>query len=595
MIRHSPAALLLLAASTMLALAAAAARVPIDPVPAARMLLAAPTYATGFGLLFEDARLSRMQLIKLRCEESFLDYVELMWPALDSGQPFVRGDVQTAIALHLEAVTHGKIKNLLGNVPPGSTKTYLANVFWPSWEWGPRNLPDLRYMSWSYSRELADKANDDCRKIIKHEVYQRFWGDRFKLLDTSDAKSFYENDKGGWRRSSSVKGAGTGFRADRLIWDDPISVKDADSPAALKAATRWFARTLPTRVRNATGTVDVRVPFWVRDIHGLLEVDPERPREVKASATVGIMQRLHAHDISGIILKNPALGYEVLLIEMKFEGDEHPARKLATWPKSTIGYRDWRTELGQLADPVRFPQAEIDRLEAQMISEGAGADAVSAQFRQWPEGGAGSLFAEDKLVVIPRSEAPSGVDRRGWDFAGSDKKKSDESATVNLRRGSNRRWYLMQSEAGKTPPAKFDKMIRKYHNDDPITLAWSIPQDPGQAGKHQVSYIVRELTAGRVVHSSRELGKIVSAGPVASQVEHDNFFIVEHPGWQKMKSQLVDFPYGQHDDLVDALSRAFAEHIAHPAITDHHGGFSGGGEEEVQISETTGSARDFDF
>src|SRR5262249_15345984 len=162
------------------------------------------------------------------------------------------------------------------------------------------------------------------------------------------------NNKGGWRRASSVSGAATGFRADRLIWDDPINVKDARSKAKLIEASEWFSKTLPTRVRNAAGEITkVKVPFWVRHVHGLdLEDDPlDGARKATASATVGIMQRVHLHDISGIILKNPALGYEVLLIEMRYKGDAHPARRLATWRPSTIGYKDPRTKYGDLADP----------------------------------------------------------------------------------------------------------------------------------------------------------------------------------------------------------------------------------------------------
>ena len=61
-------------------------------------------------------------------------------------------------------------------------------------------------MSWSYSPDLTLEHNDLCRKIIKSEIYQRFWGERFRLDESSDAKGFYRNDKGGWRRSSSIKG-----------------------------------------------------------------------------------------------------------------------------------------------------------------------------------------------------------------------------------------------------------------------------------------------------------------------------------------------------------------------------------------------------
>jgi predicted phage terminase large subunit-like protein len=556
---------------------------------------------TMAGALLGDLRATRLELVKDRCERSFLDFVELMWPVLDPGQPFVRGKVQEAIALHLTAVTEGRIQNLLANVPPGSTKTYLANVLWPAWEWGPRNRPDLRYMAWSYSPELAEKANDDCRRVIRSEVYQRFWGDRFKILKgKSDAKSFYENDKGGWRRSSSIKGAGTGFRADRLIWDDPHSVADADSAAALKVGTRWFARTLPTRVRNAGDDVTVKVPWWVRDIHGDLLDDPDDKRPVTATATIGIMQRVDLHDISGIVLKNPALGYEILLIEMRYRGAKHPARMLPTWQDSTIGYQDWRTEEGDLADPVRYPEAKLARMEAQMLSEGMGNDAIAAQFDQWPTSDSGALFIDATLgPLVEPQDVPSGTDKRGWDFAASEGKRSDWTATARVRRGSDKCFYLMDSEAMRGSPDKVDKFITKYHGLDAKTLQWSIPQDPGQAGKSQVAYIVRELTVGRHVTSSRELGKEKSAKPVSSQAAQGNFKIVRHKGWEIVRSQMIEFPYGDYDDLIDAISRAFAAHVELPPKTENYGGYfetvAANGEAMYSAPVQATLDRDFDF
>lgn len=533
-------------------------------------------YPVEARLLFARPRATRMRDAKRRAEEGFLDFVELFWPILEPEQPFVRGRVQEAIALHLEAVTAGRITKLLCNVPPGSTKSMLVDVFWPAWEWGPKNRPDLRYMSWSYSPELTKEHNDACRTVIKSELYQRFWGNRFELDESSDAKGYYRNNKGGWRRASSIKGAATGFRADRLIFDDPHNVKDADSTASLEEATRWFAKTLPTRVRNTSGeSLRVKVPFWVRDVHGTLEDDPDDTRPVTASATVGIMQRVHLYDISGMILANPALGYEILLIEMRFKGKEHPARASAGWRPSTIGYEEWRTQPGELADPIRFPADKIDQLEAQLRLKG-GNDAVAAQLDQWPLQLGGTMFKVEWLPIIEPSAVPAGVDKRGWDWAGSKAKKADQTASACVRRGADKCFYLMDSEAIRGGPGDVDTFVKQRHADDPRTLDWSIPRDPGATGIHFAEYVSRELAPGRYVADTPETGsKVTRAKPVSGQAQHSNFKIVRHPGCEITRSQLVDFPYGDFDDLVDAISRAFAAHVHLPAQAPDHGGYGG--------------------
>lgn len=525
-------------------------------------------------LLLAHAHLTRDRRAKARAEASLIGFVELMWPAIEKEQPFVRSWVQEAICMHLEAVHDGRITNLLANVPPGSTKSKLTCVFFPAWEWGPKNRPDLRYMSWSYSSKLTEDTNNECRKLIESEVYQRFWGDRFTIDRDSDAKSYFRNNASGWMRSSSVGGASTGFRADRLIWDDPHNVRDirgVGSSAKLKEAQHWFSKSLPSRVRNASGNISqIRVPYWVRAVHNTgLDDDPlDGARKVTASATIGIMQRVHLHDLSGVVLRNPALGYEVLLIEMRYKGDKHPARMLPTWRGSSIGYKDPRTTYGQLADPIRFPEEAVAKLEAQLMTDGLGADQIAAQLDQWPIEGTGTWFKEEWLPVIEPHEVPEGVGpgKRGWDFAASDSPGADRTASARLARGAaDRKFYLWHSAAKRGGPGDVEAFIRKQHEDDPRSIDWSIPRDPGATGKLWASYVVREIGPGRYITSSPEDDdKVTRAKPVSAQAQHGNFVIVRHPGWELVRAELIDFPYGDHDDLVDAISRAFSALITAP-------------------------------
>jgi predicted phage terminase large subunit-like protein len=78
---------------------------------------------------------------------------------------------------------------------------------------------------------------------------------------------------------------------------------------------------------------------------------------------------------------------------------------------------------------------------------------------------------------------------------------------------------------------------------------------------------VREIGAGRHVRSSPEVkDKVTRAKPVSAQAQHSNFVIVRHPGWEAARNELVDFPYGEHDDIVDAISRAFAAVVGEPDV-----------------------------
>src|SRR4051812_6775277 len=85
-----------------------------------------------------------------------LRFVKFFWPILEPQTKFVDGWPLQAICAHLEAVTFGDVNRLLMNVPPGFMKSLLTDVFWPAWEWGPMNMPHLRYVAFSYSASLTE-------------------------------------------------------------------------------------------------------------------------------------------------------------------------------------------------------------------------------------------------------------------------------------------------------------------------------------------------------------------------------------------------------------------------------------------------------
>jgi predicted phage terminase large subunit-like protein len=106
-------------------------------------------------------------------------------------------------------------------------------------------------------------------------------------------------------------------------------------------------------------------------------------------------------------------------------------------------------------------------------------------------------------------------------------------------------------------PHQVEEAIGEAARFDGREVTIGLPQDPGQAGKHQASYLTRQL-AGYRIDTSRETGsKLTRAVPVSSQVEAGNFAIVR-AGWNHaFLEELRDFPFGHKDDQVDALSRAF--------------------------------------
>lgn len=458
-----------------------------------------------------------LELDRADSEASLREFIKLSWPILEPGREFVMGWHIDAICDHLQAVTRGEITRLLINVPPGCMKSLTTEVFWPAWEWGPRHRPDLRYVSASYSNDLTVRDNRRCRNLIKSEWYQSLWGNTFRLVGDQNAKMRFDTDYAGFKIATSVGGLGTGERGDRFIIDDPHNIKDGESDAKRLAALLWFTETVPTRMN-----------------------DPEK------SSIVIIMQRVHDQDISGYILEKD-LGYEHLMIPMEFE----PDRKCYT----CIGFEDPRSEDGELMWPERMTHAVLDRDKKVM-----GAYAVASQFQQRPSPRGGGMFHKDWFEIVDSVPAKRET-VRGWDLAASDIHTAAYTAGVKMSRCHDGFFYIEDVRRIQATEAKVERLIKNTAAEDGFNVRISGPQDPGQAGKAQAKYYIRQLAGYDVKFTPESGDKMTRAKPLAAQAEAGNVKIVRGLWNDDYIDELCMFPFGKFKDQVDASSRAFSELI----------------------------------
>lgn len=537
------------------------------------------------------------QLDRLDCEDSLLTFMTQGWHALEPAQPFVPGWAVEAICEHLEAVTNGEIQNLLINVPPGCTKSMTTSVFWPMWEWGPKNIPQNRIITIGHDQTLPIRDHLRSRDLANSEWYQAHWGQdwtytngdmnvkyedihdsiveepaRWAFKGDQNAKVRYENDKTGWRQASSTGSGLTGHRGDRIILDDPHAVRDMESEAIREDALRWFGETLPTRLNNQ-----------------------------ETSAIVVIMQRVHQRDVSGLILKED-LGYEHLCLPMEYErkhrsfssvprkdgtpkervtrvmeeGDPLPRwmtpedLALAQSNDELLHYvpewqelfpQDRRYEEGALLWPERFSEEAIEKLKKTFRSWG-GTYAEAGQLQQRPAPRGGGMFQRKDFQFL--EEAPQcRLICRGWDLAAT--KDGHGAYTVGLKLGLfDLGWVILDVVRGRWGPGEVEDNMLMTANQDGYNVIIDFPQDPGQAGKSQKAAIIKKL-AGFDVHSSPESGdKTDRAKPAAAQAEGGNLYVLRGPWNDSLINELTLFPNGEFKDQADALSRAFMRLNAQP-------------------------------
>jgi predicted phage terminase large subunit-like protein len=455
-----------------------------------------------------------------RAEGSLIEFVKLLWPEIEPARPLIDGWALRAIAEHLEAVTAGQIKNLLINVPPGCMKSLLCNVFWPAWEWGPKNRPSLRILSASYIEKLAIRDNMKMRHLIRSDRYRQLWGHRFALAADENSKTKFSNDRTGFKAAAHVGGA-TGERGDRTVLDDPHNVTEAESDAMRESARTWYSETWSSRVNDST------------------------------SATIVIMQRLHREDISGLILEKFPF-FEHLCLPMRFEAD---------MPKKTtvLGFTDPRTKEGELLWPERFSEDYLKNELEPRLSAIGGPYAIAGQFQQRPAPRGGGLFKEKDFQQIVGTVPDGAVRVRGWDLASSVTKWSAFTAGVKLAMTPDRKVYVEDVIRGQWTPHQVEEHLMECARGDGGATVQDLPQDPGQSGKYQVQALASMLT-GYVCYFSPETGsKEDRANPFAAQAAAGNVFLVRGDWNRDFVKEACDFPNGHWKDQIDAASRAFAQ------------------------------------
>lgn len=146
---------------------------------------------------------------------------------------------------------------------------------------------------------------------------------------------------------------------------------------------------------------------------------------------------------------------------------------------------------------------------------------------------------------------------RGWDLAATEG-AGDWTVGVKLGRMPSGRFLIAGVERDQLSSAGVERLIVNTASQDGLECRISLPQDPGQAGKAQASYLVQKL-AGYNVSTSTESGdKVTRAGPMAAQAEAGNIDILEGDWNDAFLNELSIFPAGAKDQ-ADAASRAFNE------------------------------------
>jgi predicted phage terminase large subunit-like protein len=304
-----------------------------------------------------------------------------------------------------------------------------------------------------------------------------------------------------------------------IIIDDPIkSQADAESPRQRNHVWDWFKSDITTRLKPG-------------------------------GKVVLIMTRWHPDDLGGQLIANAKSEWRIVRLPAIAEPDDPLGRCVGAplWP-------EWE-------------DFEALVRKRHLIGERA----WSALFQQTPLPAGGQLFSVDHITAIqpPDASAPD-VAVRGWDLAATGatgRNDPDWTVGVKVQQGANGRYIIVDVVRIRGTPHQVEELVVNTAHKDGSKVVVAIPEDPGQAGKSQMSYLTRQLAGFHVV-SGRETGaKATRAMPLSSQVEAGNVDMARGDWNHALIDEMRDFPWGRKDDQIDALVRAFSTLTARPRAT----------------------------
>lgn len=434
-----------------------------------------------------------------------------------------------AIIQHLQAIADGALDppKLCVSVPPGSLKSTLCSVLFPGWVWTRR--PSAKFIFSSSKNDLAIRDSTRTRRLCESGWYQTRWP-RLKFRDDQNQKHYFETEQGGHRVVVNI-GHGTGYRADFVIVDDPNQVLESDNERA--DAAEWWFSTIPSRLD-----------------------DP------KTGSRIIIQQRTSMGDLTGETLrrKSPVVH---LMLPMEFE----PERRCVT-----PIFQDPRTEPGQLLMPHRVDKATVEQLKSDL-----GSWMYAAQYQQRPVALEGNIVKRAWLRY--HYGLPGQVRRRALDdvgiledlpaldrgilFTSTDctfKDKIDNDFTVvTLWLAHCEKFYLIDMRRGQWSLTRVCRELmeisRQYRG---ISLHLIEKTANGPEIIQQLQPYVRGLVG--VSPKGKKIARLMACTPL---MEGGNV-VIPHPQlfpWvtDELLSELLAFPHGERDDVVDSVSQALNE------------------------------------
>lgn len=443
----------------------------------------------------------------MACRKYFAFFMRETFRVVNPGIKFKKNWHVDLIAHYLQAVSEGKIKRLIINIPPRSMKSTITSICWPAWIIG--NDPSKRIICASYSQHLSDKLSLDSRHLVKSWLYSKIFPN-VKMVRDQNKKNKYMFSDRGFRFATSVGGTTTGEGGDILILDDPHNALDVISKKRREKSIQWFQQSFLSRLDDK-----------------------------KNGAIVLVMQRLHQEDLTGFLLKTQPKEWTVLSIPAICQED-------TTYEINGLCY-DYKKN--ELLHQTREGVEVIERLKRDL-----GTYTFSAQYLQDPLSINSGMIKKSwiEYYKTPTSIASYETIIQSWDTAikSGDENSYSVCTTWGRLQGN---FYLLDVYRDKAEyPTLKRKIVELYRKWNPDRLLIE-DKASGQALLQDLKKEHYQLPLVPIKVNKDKFTRFASVSPL---FEYGRIFIDQHASWRlEYEQEILTFPNSKHNDQVDSTSQ----------------------------------------
>ena len=190
---------------------------------------------------------------------------------------------------------------------------------------------------------------------------------------------------------------------------------------------------------------------------------------------------------------------------------------------------------------------ELDAIERARLLDG-----------NWEIREEGGMFRRESFSVT--GNFPEGMKTvRYWDLAATPKSRSNDpdytvGALVGMKDG---RYFVMDIRRMRGTPYEVEKMIAQTAQIDGVSTPIIIEQEPGSSGVNVIDHYARTVLQGFIFRGEKSnVSKKDRALVFSSAAEAGNVMLARASWNSPFIDECEVFPYGAHDDQVDAVAGA---------------------------------------